>query len=173
VGTDLDQKVSTVEKASQIVTTVSSSFAALVALIYGSGFLCVYSFSERFGFYEEGGEFLRAKYIHVGILFLLFPFTLMCPTILALWLRRDQNKMHLSAQAQFPPEPSAESPEAVPSKKQWKRIPLSSYVLFFNLLCVLYVYALFMPPSLSHSKVKELCFGLIFFTSTAGPHIIE
>ena len=46
-------------------------FAVLIAVTYAIGFLCVFTFLDRFGISEGGEEFLKAKYIHAGILFLL------------------------------------------------------------------------------------------------------
>ena len=42
-----------------------------------------------------GGDFLKGKYIHVGILFLLFPLSILCPVVFAISLKKIQAKMHL------------------------------------------------------------------------------
>jgi len=59
------------------------------------GFICVYTFLERLGIREMGGDFLKGKYIHVGILFLLFPLSILCPVVFAISLKKIQAKMHL------------------------------------------------------------------------------
>jgi hypothetical protein len=54
-------------------------FGLLILLVYGSGFLCEYTFLDRFGIQESGQDFFRVKFIHVGILFLLFPISILIP----------------------------------------------------------------------------------------------
>jgi hypothetical protein len=44
------------------------------AIIYAAGFLVVLAFLDRFGIRDAGAEMWKAKYIHVGILCLAFPF---------------------------------------------------------------------------------------------------
>jgi hypothetical protein len=43
-------------------------------IIYAAGFLVVLAFLDRFGIRDAGAELWKAKYIHVGILCLAFPF---------------------------------------------------------------------------------------------------
>ncbi len=52
-------------------------------IIYAAGFLVVLAFLDRFGIRDAGADFWKAKYIHVGILCLAFPF-IVNGTILAL-----------------------------------------------------------------------------------------
>jgi CheY-like chemotaxis protein len=56
-------------------------------VIYGSGFLIVATFMDRFGVIGAGVEFLKVKYIIVGMLFMLFPCGLLAPISIMLFLR--------------------------------------------------------------------------------------
>jgi hypothetical protein len=67
-------------------------FALLIVLVYGSGFLCEYTFLDRFGIQESGQDCFRIKFIHVGILFLLFPISILIPIVLKISLKRIEFK---------------------------------------------------------------------------------
>src|SRR5674476_1469603 len=72
-------------------------FALLIAMTYASGFLLVFTFLDRFGIREGGEEFLKAKYIHAGILFLLFPVSILIPSALFISLTvAEVKKKHSS-----------------------------------------------------------------------------
>jgi hypothetical protein len=133
---------------------VGPCFAILSALSYGTGFLCVYTFLERIGIREEGGEFLKGKYFYVGILFLLFPISIACPIIFAASLRRIQNKMGLTL-------------------GHAARIPRSSYFLLFNLCVVFYLNVLFLPPSLARDPSRQFAVLLIITLSTVAPWLLR
>ena len=47
-------------------------FATLTGLTFVTGFIVEITFLDRFGLRETGVEFFKAKYLHVGILLLLF-----------------------------------------------------------------------------------------------------
>lgn len=49
---------------------------AATGVIYATGFLVVLAFLDRFGIREAGADFWKARYIHIGILCLAFPFIL-------------------------------------------------------------------------------------------------
>jgi hypothetical protein len=66
--------------------------AVLLTLIYASGFLCEFTFLDRFGIHDTGDEFLRSKYIHAGILFLLFPISIVIPLVLKMSLKNAELK---------------------------------------------------------------------------------
>lgn len=48
-------------------------FLALTGIIYAAGFLVSLSFLDRFGILESGADFLRTRYIHIGILCVALP----------------------------------------------------------------------------------------------------
>jgi hypothetical protein len=54
------------------LTDVPEWFLAVAAFVYATGFLVVFTYFESFGVREAGGDFFRVKYVHVGILCLLF-----------------------------------------------------------------------------------------------------
>jgi hypothetical protein len=61
--------------------------AATIALLYATGFLVVSAFLERFGIAETGAEFLKVKYLQVGLLFMLFPCLVVGPIYAMMYLR--------------------------------------------------------------------------------------
>jgi uncharacterized protein YcgL (UPF0745 family) len=63
----------------------AQGFALLSALIFVSGFLCIFTFLDRFGIHGE--DFLKSRYIQAGILFMLFPVTILLPIILIVSLK--------------------------------------------------------------------------------------
>lgn len=71
--------------------TVSELFAIVAAATYGSGFLVMAAFLDGFGIAAPGLEFLRIKYIQVGILFFLFPAGVIVPTFLYFSLRLQEH----------------------------------------------------------------------------------
>src|ERR1041384_325901 len=138
-------------------------FTILITLIYGSGFLCVFTFSDRFGIQETGEEFFRVKYIHVGILFLLFPLTILAPLALALSLKRTEFKDNKLKDTRT---------EQITTKEQKPfHVPISSLVIFMNMLVVFYLFILFTPREFAFSKA--LVFPMIFVSSLLGPYLID
>lgn len=66
-------------------------------MTYASGFLCEFTFLDRFGIREGGEDLFKAKYIHVGILFLLFPVSILIPLVLKASLKhREVKRQHSS-----------------------------------------------------------------------------
>lgn len=109
-------------------------FIAIGGLIYGSGYLILTQFLNRYGLGETGTEFLRAKYLHVGIMF----FTLLVipgvPILCFCYLRKagKSNNVALAAR-QFNP---------------------ANFVIMVNLLVVSFIPPLFAPND-SLSNVRE------------------
>jgi hypothetical protein len=149
----------------------SSWFAVFVALVYGSGFLCVYTFLDRFGIRGTGGDFFRVRYVHVGILFLLFPICVLTPLAVALSLKRIQLKAKAADNAGNRAT-GWRGRKLVNQEKQVK-IPLSSYLLFLNMGWVFYLYILFTPREFLFTREKEIILPLIFIASLLGPRLIE
>jgi hypothetical protein len=48
-------------------------FLALTGIIYAAGFLVILSFLDRFGILESGADFLRTRYLHIGMLCIALP----------------------------------------------------------------------------------------------------
>jgi hypothetical protein len=61
------------------VAAIYHGVLAASAIIYGSGFIVVYTFLERWGIRETGDQLLRVKYFHVGFLCVLFPLLWLIP----------------------------------------------------------------------------------------------
>ena len=59
-----------------------------IAIAYGTGFLVVFAFQHRFGIHEWGGDILRVKYIHAGLLYWLLPVSLGGPILAVLYKSR-------------------------------------------------------------------------------------
>ena len=131
-----------------------SIFAIMVALTYGTGFLCIYTFLERFGIHDIDIDVAKGKYVYVGLLFFFFPLSIMLPTIFAWSIGNIQRKLNLA-------------------KDDRTRIPVPSYILLFNLGFVFYISVLFAPLSLTLSEQSESAFALIVFASSVGPFIIR
>src|SRR2546423_11429632 len=76
-----------------VIRACAELFLALVGILYSTGFLAAFTFLERFGVREAGTEFLKLKYIYVGILYFLFPTTIMLP-LGALWSLWRESRRH-------------------------------------------------------------------------------
>jgi len=69
-------------------------FVTAVGLIYGSGFLIVFTFFKRFGI--DSADFVEAKYIHVGFLFLMACLVIAVPFWWLVWPIRSKPKGYYS-----------------------------------------------------------------------------
>jgi hypothetical protein len=136
-------------------------FAVFVAILFGSGFLCVFTFLDRFGIRENGGDFFRVKYIHAGILFLLFPISILLPLLLSLSIKRTTDKLT--------------KPVHATDKSQQKvttlTVPISIVLSFLNMCAVFYIFILFIPPSFA--LTKQALFPWIFIVSILVPPVID
>jgi len=63
-------------------------FFAAVGLIYGCGFLIVFTFFKGFG--VDSADFVEAKYIHVGFLFFMACLVIAVPLWWLLWPLRSK-----------------------------------------------------------------------------------
>jgi len=133
-------------------------FAVLAALTYACGFVCVYSFMDRFGLRESTTDFLKAKYVHAGILFFLFPGGIVLPLLVLLILKAigDNSK---AAEGE---SSKTVSPPVV--------IYLPTVVLFLNMLLVFYVCVMFMPRNYLHTH--QLLLMLIVASGLVAPALI-
>lgn len=151
--------------------------ALLLGLMYGSGFLCVFTFLNHFGIYETGEEFFRVKYIHVGILFLLFPISILLPFLLSLSIKRivpqmDKKKSDISMEKQPLLEIHSATHKEPHCHHNWdSRIKISSILIFMNMCGVFYLYILFTPRDFALSRAYV--FPLIFVVSFLGPLLTD
>jgi hypothetical protein len=152
-----------------------SWFAVLVGVIYGSGFLCVFTFLDRFGIQETGGDFFRVKYIHVGILYLLLPISILAPLAVVWRLKGIQDKLKRgfefagTAKQEKQPNEGDKSNGEIPHR----RIHETSFLMFLNMGWVFYFYILFTPRNFLSTSGKECVLPAIFLVSLVGPRLIE
>lgn len=104
--------------------TVTELFAIVASATYASGFLVMTVFMDRFGI-TAPGDFLRIRYLQVGILFFLFPAIVIVPIFLYFSLR-------LQAHSALQPHPV--------------RLITPIFILS-NVLLISYVFATFANPS--------------------------
>ena len=160
----------------RMATVGSSWFAMVVALIYASGFLCIYTYLDHFGIRGTGGDFFRARFVYVGILFLLFPVSVIVPLVVALSLRRIYTKIRVQPRGKPPHAqrgPSRGTPTAPLQAIKAPSVHITSYLLFLNMGWVFYVCLLFTPREFLTSGGKQLVVPLIFVTSILGPAFIQ
>jgi len=148
----------------EIARAATHWFALLVALAYGTGFLCVFTYLDRFGIHETSGDFFRVKYIHVGILFLLFPLSILGPLWVILSMKRAEY-----AELDRLKHPSPASDQNALDKKF--ALPVSAIFSYLNLCLVFYIFILFTPREFALSKQNVIF--LIFATSIIGPLITD
>lgn len=67
--------------------SVLQSLAAVIGLVYATGFLIIFTFQWRLGI-RDIGDFFRAKYIYVGALYWLIPSTILFPVLALVGLNR-------------------------------------------------------------------------------------
>jgi len=71
------EKQSVPGTSADLARTISYWFLAIVGLIYASGFLVVMIHLGTYGVTDVGGELWKARDIHIGVLALVFPITIM------------------------------------------------------------------------------------------------
>lgn len=77
--------------ATEKLEIVAKLFAIGAVVIYATGFLVVSIFLDRFGVREAGVEFLKVKYVQVGLLCVSFPFGILAPLFLFFYVRDHPN----------------------------------------------------------------------------------
>lgn len=112
----------------------------MIALLYATGFLVVSAFLERFGIAETGAEFLKVKYLQIGLLFMLFPCLVVAPIYAFMYLR------------------------IAPKLKL--RPPTAAIINIGSLLCVCYLLATFAP--IGHFHEKGWWIALLFAWTMLG-----
>jgi hypothetical protein len=74
-------------------------FAIVLTIVFVSGFLCQFTFFDRFGIDDSGDAFLKARYIQAGILIFLFPISILMPIVLTISLKHTELKERYSISA--------------------------------------------------------------------------
>lgn len=119
-------------------------FVGGIGLLYATGFLTTFTFFERFGLREMGGDFFRLKYIYVGILYFLFPVTLAMPLFALLLLyKRVKDLRKTQPESKALPDPLDGTGRI---QRNLLRIPIPSVLLFLNMVFVFYLVVMFAPP---------------------------
>ena len=139
-------------------------FALAVALAFCSGFLIIFTFMDRFGIRDSGAEFFRIKYIHVGILFLLFPLSILFPFVAIIDLKHAARK---ARDKKWPAdmEPLSEAEIAA------LNFPYSGVASFLNMCGLFYVFLLFTPRQVALSN-QDVIF-LVPLVSLLAPPLVE
>jgi hypothetical protein len=143
---------------SSISDVLSKAFVTVVALLYATGFLIVFTFLGRIGI-RDLGDVLKAKYILVGALYWLIPVLIGLPTWAFVAMRERYNERKQAA------GDSTDSPLPAPPMRATSLIDSIQFTLF------LYVVVLLAPPGFVHANV-----GLIFtncFLTIFGLRVIN
>jgi hypothetical protein len=119
-----------------VIRGYAELFLAVVGILYGTGFLTAFTFLERFGIRETGSELLKLKYIYVGILYFLFPVTVMLPALAlgSLWSQSKKNERQKL--------PNILRGRAVRTPV---RMSFVTILLFINMALVFYIFICFAP----------------------------
>jgi hypothetical protein len=133
------------DNSTNITKNFTEGALTVVGLAYATGFLIIFTFLERFGLKDAGTEFFKVKYMHVGILFLMFPIASIIPFFYMLLNKESQD--------QKPP------------------VYLPSIVLIFNTLMVFYIIVAFAPPGFVMQR--QALIPIIFSFTTFGLSILQ
>jgi hypothetical protein len=114
-------------------TNLPEWLLAFTGFVYGTGFLIVYTFFNRFGLKETASDFFKIKYIHVGVLFLIFPMLLIIPIVaMLLRMRMQRQKM----------------------EEGERKMHLPVFFLVSNFLLVFYIIIMFAPPDFLRTTLR-------------------
>jgi hypothetical protein len=157
------------ELGHESVETAAHLFIPVAGLIYATGFLTVFTFLSRFGVTEEGSEVFKAKYIYVGILYLLFSGITGMP-VFSLLLMRAKN------QAEQVPGPTSPTPTNLDqtspaTQREQRTVNLPPIIITANLLLVFYIYVVFAPPGFL--EAREFVIPVLFLSAFASLVIIQ
>jgi hypothetical protein len=137
-------------------------FLLFVTFLYVSGFLCEFIFFDRYGIRESGESFLKARYIHAGILFLLCPISVMIPLFLKISLKKTELKEDANNKEQE--NTAKKSPKEEPF-----RFPYYTIASFLNIGLMFY-FALFTPHNFAIDK-GDWVFALMILISFIGARL--
>jgi hypothetical protein len=123
-------------------STIAELFLVGAAVTYASGFLVLGAFLDRLGIRESGLEFIKIKYIQIGILFLLFPGVFLLPVILYISIRilnRSPGGIH-------------------PARL------VAPVIILVNALLITYVFATFAHPAFFYEHIVQITCLFIWTT---------
>lgn len=149
------------------IKAYTEAFIVGVGLLYATGYLTTLTFLERFGLHDSGTEFLRLKYIYIGILYFLFPVTIAMPAVALVSLKRKALRVT---------KPGAETDNTIHKQsstpsESLPKVPLASVLLIMNMLFVFYVVMAFAPPGYVHRR--EWIVPLMVLVSFGGAMLIR
>jgi hypothetical protein len=134
-------------------------FATVTGLTFVTGFIVEITFLDRFGLRETGVEFFKAKYLHVGILLLLFSCFVSLPCYAIAYLHFRTRTFAVAVN--YVRDSITGLPPFV--------LNLPMAVLAGNLLVLTYVFAVLGPPR-TVLKTKHLL-ALVVLISVVSPWI--
>lgn len=105
----IDNELSTSDPTKHI-HTIPRWFIGATGFIYITGYLIVATHLGRFGIRDAGGEFLKLKFIQVGMLFLLPYFALAAPIITLLFIALKRSPT-IASPSKSPPPPAHLQPD--------------------------------------------------------------
>lgn len=162
---------------SALLDKIPQWFVVLLGLIYGTGFLTVFCFANYFGIRGAVVEGLKAKYVHVGILCLQFPFSIGIILLATLSMMRKPTepatKTDEAAAAKATAESDAEKEKKEKAQKEierqkkrrmqeaWAMSTFSALMLFF-----FYLLSTFARPG--HFAEHEIGIAGFFFVIVVG-----
>jgi hypothetical protein len=133
--------------------------AVFAGLVFTTGFIVEISFLDRFGLRETGVEFFKAKYLHVGILDLLFSCLVAVPCYAIIYLHFRTRKH--AVKVRYAVDKTTGLPPFV--------LNLPMACLAVNLLLLIYIFAVLAPPSMVVEKKQFL--ALILVVTITSPWI--
>ncbi len=116
--------------------------AALAGLVLATGFVVELTFLDRFGLRETGVEFFKAKYLHVGLLHLLFSWLVAVPCYAIVHVYR-RTRAH-AIKVAYEVDGTTNLPPF--------ELNLPMALLAVNLLLLTYVFVVLVPPRLVSEK---------------------
>jgi hypothetical protein len=181
----------TSETTSNYLEKMPQWFVPAAGIIYATGFLIVFSFQERFSV-RETGDFFKVKYIHVGIMYWLFPAIVVVPLYCFYLIsrfraeKRDAEIVRLNQERKIAVDAidSSETTKLAEIRtfydqkiKQEKqktepfKIYRASVLLVINMLLVFYVFAMFAP--IGFATQRGYLVFVIFATTLVGVILIR
>jgi len=157
------------ERAGVVFSHAPAWFAVALALAYATGFLVVSTYLGSFGIPESTSEFLRIKYLQVGLYFLLFFGSMV--VFVVLWLRAVGKRKSSPSSSQQPTVPAPETLEPASSETATKKegaaedaAKTQRYLIpvWMILVLVVYVTVGFAEPSQTGRQSLPWVGGLIF-----------
>lgn len=151
-GSIIDKAALSMLRKHDFMRAFAELFLLIVGVLYATGFLTAFTFLQRFGVREAGTEFLKLKYIYVGILYFLFPATIMLP-LGALWSLRRQSKRHTRDITSWKAGKKSGAPIGR-GRSALAPVPVSfaTVLLLLNMALVFYVLICFAPVTLINDR---------------------